>query len=252
MPSGSLALLHWAKMTTLAKILIVDDDPRLRGLLKYFLTDKGFEVNCVANAEQMNDKLIRSFYDLIILDWIMPGEDGLSVCRRLHTEENSPLIIMLTANGSENDSIAGLQCGADDYMAKPFNVDVLLAHIQAMLRRHPRIPDRLVDTHGILIEFGDYTLDLTQRCLLFKHKKINLSSGEFSLLKVLSQQMGKPISREQLSYLIKGQDSQVDCRFIDTQVYRLRKLIETDPSNPIYIQTVRGLGYVMIQHSTTH
>ena len=182
----------------------------------------------------------------------MPGEDGLSVCRRLHKEENSPLIIILTANGSENDSIAGLQCGADDFLAKPFNVDVLLAHIQAMLRRHPRTPAELLDTNRVLIEFGDYALDLTKRCLLLKDKKINLSSGEFSLLKVLTQQIGKPISREQLSYLIKGQDSQVDCRFIDTQVYRLRKLIETDPSNPVYIQTVRGLGYVMIQHSSTH
>ncbi len=239
-------------MTTLAKLLIVDDDPRLRSLLKYYLTDKGFEVDCVADAEQMNYKLTRSFYDLIILDWMMPGEDGLSVCSRLHAQENSPLIMMLTANGSENDSIAGLQCGADDYMAKPFNVDVLLAHIQAMLRRRPRVPAGVPDTNGVMLEFGNYVLDLAQRCLIFNDKKINLSHGEFSLLKVLTQQIGTTLSREQLSYLIKGQDSEVDGRFIDTQVYRLRILIETDPSNPIYLQTVRGLGYVMINPNTRY
>ena len=124
-------------MTLSAKILIVDDDPRLRTLLRYFLIEKGFEVECVADAEQMTQNLKRSFYDLIILDWMMPGEDGLSVCSRLHAEENCPLIIMLTANGSENDSIAGLLSGADDYLAKPFNADVLLARIQAVLGRRP-------------------------------------------------------------------------------------------------------------------
>ena len=137
-------------------------------------------------------------------------------------------------------------------MAKPFNVDVLLAHIQAMLRRRPRVPAGLPDTNGVFLEFGDYVLDLAQRCLMFNDKKINLSHGEFSLLKVLTQQIGTTLSREQLSYLIKGQDSEVDGRFIDTQVYRLRILIETDPSNPIYLQTVRGLGYVMINPNTRY
>ena len=122
-----------------AKILIVDDDPRLRSLLRYFLIEKGFEVECVADAEQMTHNLKRSFYDLIILDWIMPGEDGLSVCNRLQAEGNCPLIIMLSANGSESDTIAGLLSGADDYLAKPFNADVLLARIQAVLRRRPRV-----------------------------------------------------------------------------------------------------------------
>jgi two-component system phosphate regulon response regulator OmpR len=240
------------KMMPQAKILIVDDDPRLRSLLKYFLNDKGFEVDCVADAEQMTHILKRAFYDLIVLDWMMPGEDGLSVCRRLHQEENSPLILMLTANGSENDSIAGLQGGADDFLAKPFNVDVLLAHIQAILRRRPRVPVGLPDNNGLVFAFGAYVLDFTQRCLYLEDKRIDLSDGEFSLLKALAQHSGKPLSREQLSYLIKGKDSKVDCRFIDTQVYRLRLLLEKDPAKPIYLQTVRGLGYVMVQHTDIH
>jgi two-component system phosphate regulon response regulator OmpR len=238
------------KMMPHAKILIVDDDPRLRSLLKYFLNEKGFEVDCVADAEQMTTYLNRAFYDLIILDWMMPGEDGLSVCGRLYAQDNSPLILMLTANGSENDSIAGLQCGADDFLAKPFNTDVLLAHIQAVLRRRPRIPVSLTDNNDLVFEFGAYVLDFAQRCLYLNDKRMDLSSGEFSLLKVLAQNAGKPLSREQLSYLIKGEDSKIDCRFVDTQVYRLRKLLEKDPSKPLYLQTVRGLGYVMVKHAS--
>ena len=163
-----------------AKILIVDDDPRLRSLLKYFLIEKGFEVQCVADAEQMTHNLKLSFYDLIILDWMMPGEDGLSVCNRLHAQENSPLIIMLTANGSENDAIAGLLCGADDYLAKPFNTDVLLARIGAVLRRRPRLLACLPDNTVLLFHFGSYVLDFSQRCLYKKDSRINLTSNEFA------------------------------------------------------------------------
>ncbi|MEY3758995.1 MAG: two-component system response regulator OmpR [Pseudomonadota bacterium] len=242
-------MYEYIKMISKAKILIVDDDSRLRLLLKHFLKDKGFEVDCVADAEQMTRILKRGFYDLIILDWMMPGEDGLSVCRRLHAQENSPLVLMLTANGSENDSITGLQCGADDFLAKPFNVDVLLAHIEAILRRRPRVPASLTENNDSVFVFGAYVLDFAKRCLYLKDKRIDLSSGEFSLLKVLAQHLGKPLSREQLSYLIRGKDSKVDCRFIDTQIYRLRLLLEKDPSKPIYLQTVRGHGYVMVQHT---
>ena len=234
-------------MTPQAKILIVDDDPRLRSLLKYFLSGKGFEVDCVADAEQMTHKLTRSFYDLIILDWMMPGEDGVSVCRRLHAEENSPLIIMLTANGSENDCIACLHCGADDFIAKPFNVDVLMAHIQAVLRRRPRVLATFPDNDALFFYFGPYVLNFIQRSLLMDDKRLDLAPSEFTLLKVLAQHVGKPQSREQLSFLIKGKDSPVDCRFVDTQIYRLRRLLEKDPTNPVYLQTVRGLGYVMVQ-----
>ena len=229
-----------------AKILIVDDDQRLRTLLQYFLTEKGFDVDCAADAEQMTHKLTRSFYDLIILDWIMPGEDGLSVCKRLHAEENSPLILMLTANGSENDCIVGLLSGADDFLAKPFNTNVLLARIQAVLRRRPRVLGALPDNIGLAFEFGAYKLDYAQRCLFLNDNIINLTDTEFALLKVFSQHVGKPLSREQLSYLLKGADSPVDSRFVDTQVYRLRRLLENDPANPVYLQTVRSVGYVLV------
>ena len=234
-------------MTYSAKILIVDDDPRLRSLLKCFLIKKGFEVECVGDAEQMTRNLKRSFYDLIILDWMMPGEDGLSVCSRLHADENSPLIIMLTANGSENDFIAGLLGGADDYLAKPFNVEVLLARIHAVLRCRPRLPASFPDNNASLFYFGPYALDFSQCCLFKKNSRLDLSSNEFALLHVLAQHAGKPLSREQLSYRLKGKSSKVDCRAIDTQVYRLRQKLENDPAHPDYLQTVRGLGYVLVQ-----
>ena len=237
------------QMTLSGKILIVDDDPRLRTLLRYFLIEKGFEVECVADAEQMTQNLKRSFYDLIILDWMMPGEDGLSVCSRLHAEENCPLIIMLTANGSENDSIAGLLSGADDYLAKPFNADVLLARIQAVLRRRPRVQASSPDHTVLLFSFGPYVLDFSQRCLYKNDDRLELSSNQFALLNVLAQHAGKPLSREQLSYLIKGKDNEVDCRSVDTQIYRLRRMLENDPTKPVYLQTVRGLGYVLVQDS---
>ncbi len=229
-----------------AKILIVDDDPRLRSLLQFFLTDKGFEVDCVADAEQMTLKLTRSFYDVIILDWMMPGEDGLSVCRRLTADNNSPLIIMLTANGSENEVIEVFLCGADDFLAKPFNTDVLLARIKAVLRRRPRVVASLPHHKEEIFNFGPYDLNFAQRCLYKAEKRINLSNNEFALLNVLAQHVGKPVSREQLSFHIKGGDSPVDARFVDTQIYRLRRLLEPNPTNPIYLQTVRGLGYVLV------
>jgi len=236
-------------MSLQAKILIVDDDPRLRSLLKYFLISKGFEVDSVANAEQMTYKLTRSFYDLIILDWMMPGEDGLAVCKRLHAAGNNPLIIMLTANGSENNTIAGLLSGADDYLAKPYNANVLLARIQAVLRRKPRISTSIPDNTAAVFYFGPYALHFSQRCLYRDDKPINLSTTEFALLNVLAHHVGKPVSREQLSYHIKGEDSPVACRFIDMHIFRLRRLLENEPAQPVYLQTVRSMGYVLVQQT---
>ena len=235
-------------MTLQAKILIVDDDLRFGSFLKQFLINNGFVADYVTDAEQMTLKLTRSFYDLIILDWMMPGEDGLSVCKRLQAEENSPLIIMLTANGSENDSIAGLLSGADDYLAKPFNAQILLARIQAVLRRRPRVSASVPDNEVAV--FGRYQLNFAQRALYLKGKKIDLTSNEFALLTVLAKNMGKPFSREQLSYQVKGEDTQVPSRFVDMHVFRLRQLLEKDPAHPVYLQTVRGLDYVLVKQTS--
>ncbi len=237
-------------MTLQAKILIVDDDYRLRSLLKCFLSDEGFLVDCVASAEQMTENIKRSYYDLIVLDWMLPGEDGLSVCSRLTVEEeNSPPIIMLTANASESHCVACLKCGADDYLAKPFNPDVLVARIHAVLRRSPRVVESLTETKPSLFHFGPFVLDFTQHCLFHKDSKLDISSGEFALLKILAESVGKSVSREQLGFLIKGQNYKPEDRFVDVQIYRLRRLVETDPVNPVYLKTVRGVGYMLLQQS---
>ncbi len=236
-------------MTLQAKVLIVDDDYRLRALLKSFLTDEGFLVACVASAEQMTENLKRSYYDLMVLDWMLPGEDGLSVCSRLAVEENnSPPIIMLTANASEDHCIACLKCGADDYLAKPFNPDVLVARIHAVLRRSPRVVESFAENKPSLFDFGPFVLDFTQHCLSHKGSKLDISSGEFGFLKILAESVGKPVSREQLGLLIKGRNYKPEDRFVDVQIYRLRRLLEIDPVNPVYLKTVRGVGYVLIQH----
>ncbi|MEY3786831.1 MAG: hypothetical protein RLZ75_1038 [Pseudomonadota bacterium] len=232
------------------KILIVYDDKRLRALLKSFLTEEGFLVDCAVDAEQMTLCLKRSYYDLILLDWKLPGEDGLSVCKRLKSDNKTPPILMLTANGSENDCISCLKCGADDYLAKPFNPDVLLARINAVLRRRPRIVASAPDDNPLLFYFGPYSLDSIQRCLYQDGNRIDLTSNEFALLNVLAQHLGKALSREQLSYLIKGQDLAPENRFIDVQICRLRRLLEKNPTNPTYLQTVRGVGYVLVKPST--
>ena len=235
-------------MAQQAKILIVDDDPRLVSLLKFYLTKQGFSVDYAANAEQMDYKLSYAFFDLIILDWMMPGEDGLSICQRLSAQQNPPLILMLTANGSENDCIAGLHGGADDFLAKPFNTDVLLAHIEAILRRRTPSLGANIAHNSFTFEFGPYVLDFTQRCLFVNKDIINLSHNEFALLKLLAQHAGTPVSREFLSHHLKNTNNPRDSRFIDTQIYRLRRIIEKNPANPVYLQTARGVGYLLVSN----
>ena len=232
-----------------AKTLIVDDDLRFGAYLKQFLVNNNFSVDYVGDAEQMNKKLALHFYDLIILDWMMPGEDGLSVCKRLHTQKNSPPIIMLTANGTEKDSIDGLINGADDYLAKPFRGQVLLARIQVVLRRRPRVLASVPDSDEAFY-FGPYQLNFAQRCCFLDDKRIDLTSNEFALLNILAKNKGTPVSRERLSFHIKGKENKLDCRFIDMHIFRLRQLLEKDPSHPVYLQTVRGLGYLLNQQTT--
>ena len=233
-------------MTLQAKILIVDDDNRIRSLLKYFLSDQDFLVDCAASAEQMTDYLKRSFYDLIILDWMLPGEDGLSVCSRLRVEDhNAPPIIMLTANSSEEHCIKCLKCGADDYLAKPFNPDVLLARIHSVLRRNTRFNENDTPNNATAFQFGPFVLDFTQHCLFVHDSKIDLSHSEFTMLKVFAENIEKPVSRQILSFLINERHHKPDDRYVDVQIFRLRRLLEADTANPIYLKTVRGIGYML-------
>jgi two-component system phosphate regulon response regulator OmpR len=232
---------------TSSRLLVVDDDPRLRDLLRRYLTDNGFNVYVAENAQAMNKLWLRERFDLLILDLMMPGEDGLSVLRRLRGSNDPTPIIMLTAKGEDVDRIVGLEMGADDYLPKPFNPRELLARINAVLRRKaaeevPGAPTQ--DDKSVT--FGEFSLDLGTRSLTKAGAPVALTTGEFAVLKVFARFPRVPLSREKLMELARGREYEAFDRSLDVQISRLRKLIEPDPSKPKYIQTVWGLGYVFI------
>jgi two-component system phosphate regulon response regulator OmpR len=232
------------------KILVVDDDVRLRDLLTRYLGEQGFQVASLADARDIDKKLQRDPPHLVVLDLMLPGEDGLSVCRRLRGAGETVPIIMLTAKGEEVDRIVGLEMGADDYLPKPFNPRELVARIHAVLRRQlDRLAPGAPGEEGS-VPFGPFALDLSARALLKDGTSISLTTGEFSLLKVFVQHPRQPLAREKLMMLARGRDHEVFDRAIDVQVSRLRKLIEPDPANPRFIQTVWGFGYVYVPDLT--
>jgi DNA-binding response OmpR family regulator len=228
------------------KILVVDDDQRLRELLTRYLGEQGFAVRAAENGAAMDKLLTREAWDLIVLDLMMPGEDGLSICRRLRAAEPGQAIIMLTAKGDEIDRIVGLEMGADDYLPKPFNPRELLARIQAVLRRRgTSTPGAPASEEGI-VSFANIEVDLAARTLKKGDEHLALTTGEFAVLKVLLQHPRQPLSRDRLMTLARGREQGPFDRAIDVQVSRLRKLIEPDPSTPRYLQTVWGFGYVFV------
>ncbi|MFM9912334.1 MAG: two-component system response regulator OmpR [Methylophilaceae bacterium] len=229
------------------RILVVDDDARLRDLLVRYLGEQGYTVQAAADSVAMDKLLAREHFDLMVLDLMLPNEDGLAICRRLRgTGENLP-IIMLTAKGDEVDRIVGLEMGADDYLAKPFNPRELLARINAVLRRrNPEVTPSIGGRDEGVIEFGQFKFDVGMRRLSKNEVPITLTSGEFSLLHVLARNPRQPLSRDKLMELARGRELEVYDRSIDVQISRLRKLIETDPATPQHIQTVWGFGYVFM------
>ncbi len=229
------------------RIAVVDDDARIRDLLRRYLSQEGFEVHPAEDGMALNRLMARESLDLIVLDLMMPGEDGLSICRRLRGAGNSTPIVMLTAKGEDVDRIVGLEVGADDYLAKPFNPRELLARINAVLRRAPApeapgAPARDPET----VAFGPYRFDIAQRRLTRDGEELSLTTGEFAMLKALVRHPRMPLSRERLAQLTRGRDFEPYDRSLDVQVSRLRKMIEPDLANPRYIQTVWGLGYVFV------
>jgi two-component system phosphate regulon response regulator OmpR len=228
------------------KILVVDDDMRLRGLLERYLVEQNFQVRAAANSEQMDRLLERENFHLMVLDLMLPGEDGLSICRRLRQKENDMPIIMLTAKGDEVDRIIGLEMGADDYLPKPFNPRELLARIKAVMRRRSVEAPGAPSLDEQVIEFGGYTLNLATREMFKGEEPMVLTSGEFAVLKSLVTHPREPLSRDKLMNLARGRDYSALERSIDVQVSRLRRMLEEDPANPRYIQTVWGLGYVFV------
>ncbi len=245
----------------LAKILVADDEPDLRALLQRYLSDQGYTVRTVDGAGPLDVLLARERFDVLVLDVMMPGEDGLAICRRLRAQGETIPILMLTARGDPVDRIVGLEMGADDYLPKPFNPRELLARIQAMVRRQ-----RVLGAHtgprqaGGRIVFGAFTLWLDERRLERNdgrddnHSRgaqdVPLTTGEFALLQALAQQPHRPLGRDRLIALAYGPDHTATDRSIDVQVMRLRKLIEADPAQPRHIRTVWGVGYVFVPDGT--
>ncbi len=229
------------------KILVVDDDLRLRDLLNRYLSENQFEVALASDAPSMNRVLQKNAFDLIVLDLMMPGEDGLSIVRRLRGARDHTPIIMLTAKGEDIDRIVGLEVGADDYLAKPFNPRELLARIHAVLRRQPSPALPGAPTSQVeQVSFGPFELNLATRALRKNGEPVTLTTGEFGVLKVLVQHMRSPLSRDKLMQLARGREFGAFDRSLDVQISRLRKLIEDDPAQPRYLQTVWGVGYVFI------
>lgn len=227
-------------------ILIVDDDQRLRDLLMRYLTEQGFEVQAARDGKSMETILSNRQFDLIVLDLMLPGEDGLTICRSLRGSGNTTPVIMLTARGDEVDRIVGLEMGADDYLPKPFNPRELLARINAVLRRQAPRHAAPGPEEPAAITFGEFVFDPSARSLLRNGTPVSMTSGEFALLNVLAAHPRQPLSRDRLMELARGREMDAFDRSVDVQVSRLRKLIENDPAQPRFIQTVWGFGYVFV------
>jgi two-component system phosphate regulon response regulator OmpR len=229
------------------KLLVVDDDAKLRELLQRYLTEQQFEVALAGDATAMNRLMQRETFDLIILDQMLPGEDGLSIIRRLRAVGDRTPIIMLTAKGDDVDRIIGLEMGADDYLPKPsIRVSWLRASMPSASPGEPGGARERPSQDAGLIGFGAFSFDLATRTLSRDGQRVSLTTGEFSVLKVLVRHPRVPLSREKLMLLARGREYGAFDRSLDVQISRLRKLIEPDPQNPRFIQTVWGVGYVFV------
>ncbi len=224
-------------------ILVVDDDREIRDLVVRYLDKHGMRAEAVANGRALFERLDNGRFDLVVLDIMLPGEDGLSLCRRLRAQSDLP-IIMLTAMDEEADRVLGLEMGADDYLAKPFATRELLARIRAVLRRSG-LSRKSAEAPGETLRFAGWRLDLGRRELVNPEGVLMpLTAGEFELLAALARRPGRVLSRDQLLDLTKGRDAAPFDRSIDVQVSRLRRKIEADPQAPALIKTVRGGGYL--------
>ena len=225
-----------------ARILMVDDDPGIRDVVSEFLTRHGYVVETAADADTMEQALERGGVDLMVLDVMLPGEDGLSICRRL--AGSGPAIIMLSAMGEDTDRIVGLEIGADDYLPKPCNPRELLARVRAVLRRRSD-PKPLEERQGGALEFAGWRLDLVRRELRTPEGVvINLSSGEFSLLRALVERPHRVLTRDQLLDFARGPETEAYDRAIDVQISRLRKKLDDGVGGQELIRTIRNEGYM--------
>ena len=228
------------------RVWVVDDDAEIRQMLATYLGQQGYDVRTLADGAQLMARLQSQRPDVLVLDLMLPGDDGLTLLRRLRDADDDLPVLMLTARADAVDRIIGLEQGADDYLAKPFLPRELTARIEAVLRRRGRLGAGLPLPDGERIRFGDNEVDLATRTLERAGQSVAITSGEFALLAAFVQHPQRPLSRERLIDLARGPDSDTDSRSMDVQVSRLRRLIEPDPSRPRYVQTVWGYGYVFV------
>lgn len=227
------------------KIMVLDDEAELRNMLQRFLTGHGFSVRTVADGKQLDRYLQREPYDLLVLDLMMEPEDGLSVCRRLRAEGQTLPILMLTAKGDPVDRVLGLETGADDYLAKPFLPDELVARIRALLRRQKMAAGDPTVTSQTL-RFGDFEFDVGKQTLRRGGEPVEMHSAQMLLLHALGSSPNRPVSRDNLLARARGRDHNALDRSIDVQILRLRQIIEEDPSKPRFVKTVWGVGYMLV------
>jgi two-component system phosphate regulon response regulator OmpR len=223
-------------------LLIVDDDERIRGLLQKFLIRNGFLVSAARDAAHARRILEGLDFDMIVLDVMMPGEDGVSLTKAIRESSTTP-IMLLTAKGETEDRIAGLEAGADDYLSKPFEPKELLLRINAILRRVPDAGD--VDTTPKFLNLGPIRYDIERGEMWQGEDLVRLTATESQLMKIFSATPGEPISRAKLVEDLGRDRGQAQERAVDVQITRLRRKIETDPKQPRYLQTVRGAGYML-------
>jgi two-component system OmpR family response regulator len=227
-------------------ILIVDDDAEIRSLLGQYLVKNGLRVTAVADGRAMWQALEAGRIDLIVLDLMLPGDDGLTLCRNLRAKPFDIPVIMLTARGDETDRIVGLEMGADDYLGKPFSPRELLARIKAILRRARSLPENLQPDSARHLRFAGWVLDTAQRQLVSAANVVTpLSGAEYRLLRIFLAHANRVLNRDQLVDLTQGKDADPLDRSIDVQVSRLRHRLGDDPREPRLIKTVRGEGYVL-------
>jgi len=226
-------------------LLVVDDDREIRKLLTEYLEQAGYRVSAVADGKAMRRTLETNRIDLVVLDLMLPGEDGLTLCRDLRARSNLP-VLMLTARGTEVDRIVGLEMGADDYLAKPFNPRELLARIKSILRRAQSLPPNLEAEDVGAFRFADWSLDVAARHLVAPDGLVvPLSGAEYRLLRVFLEHAQRVLSRDQLLELANGREAILFDRSIDVLVGRLRKRLRDDGREPQLVKTVRGEGYVL-------